>query len=227
VSQITAITEQKSNEKRVSSKKDRRYNIFLDEKYAFSVGEENMLKHKFEIGRKLTGEEVEKTKIGEAQRRLTDQVMNYLSFRPRSEKEILDYLTKAISKNEKIKWSQAKQSPLPELVIAKLKKYDLVNDKEFAKWWIDSRTRAKQKSRAIIQAELIQKGISKEQVELLLPKNKQSDLKLALKVIEKKRKTLERLSPQESRKKIYSWLGSRGFDFEIASDVFAIYSKKR
>lgn len=224
---ITAITEQKSNARRASAKKDRRYNIFLDEKYAFSVSEENRLRNKFEVGRQLTGDEVEKTKRGEAQRRLTDQVMNFLSYRPRSEKEVLDYLTKAVSKNENVKWSEAKQSPLPEQVIAKLKKYDLVNDKEFAKWWIDSRTRARQKSRAVIVAELVRKGINKEEVATMLPKNKASDLKLALKVIEKKSKALKKLSPQEARKKIYSWLGSRGFDFEIASDVFAIYSKKR
>lgn len=224
---VTAITEQKANTKRASAKKDRRYNIFLDEKYAFSVSEENLLKHKFEIGRTLTEEEVEKTKKGEAQRRLTDQVMNFLSYRPRSEKEVRDYLTKAISKNEKIKWSQAKESPLTDLVVSKLKKYKLVNDKEFAKWWIDSRTRAKQKSRAVIVAELTRKGISKDEVETILPKNNASDLKLALKVVEKKSKALEKLSSQEARKKIYSWLGSRGFDFEIASDVFAIYAKKR
>ncbi len=224
---ITAITEQKSNKRRASSRKDRRYNIFLDEKYAFSISEENLLKYKFELGRALTEDEVEKTKKGEAQRRLTDQVMNFLSYRPRSEKEVRDYLIKAISKNEKVKWSEAKESPLTDLIIVKLKKYELINDKEFAKWWIDSRTRSKQKSRAVIMMELVRKGISKEKVELLLPKNKTSDLNLAIKIIDKKRKTLDKLSTQDSKKKIYSLLGARGFDFEIASDVFAIYTKKR
>lgn len=225
--QITAITEQKANSKRQAANKDKRFNIFLDSKYAFSVGEEQLIKFKFNVGQTLSPEQIKSTKSEESEIKLKDQAINFLSYRPRSEKEIRDYIIKKISTSEKIKWQEAKSTPIADLIINKLKKYGLVNDQEFAKWWINSRTKTRPKGRILIKTELLQKGIDRNLIDKLLPKNAKTDLNLALRIVEIKKNRLKNLTIQEARKKIYYLLSSRGFDFDTLKEAFAIYAKKR
>ncbi len=224
---ITSITDQKANARRFKEKKDKRYNIFLNGKYAFSVGEENLLKLQLKEGQNISESRINSLKKEENQNKLLDKAINFLSYRLRSEQEIKDYLIKTISKSEKVKWVIAKESGLPEYVIKKLKKYGYVNDIDFTKWWIQSRTKARPKGRKLIEIELIKKGINKELINKLLPPRPKTDLELALKVLEKKRTKLEKLEPREVQRRIFNYLISRGFDYDVIHEAFAIYSKKR
>src|SRR5260221_1827517 len=80
--------------------------------------------------------------------------LRFLQIRRRSEKEIVEYLTK---------------KKVPEKTIADvlqfLKEKKYVNDTEFARWWIDQRTRVKPKGKRFIAIELQQKGVSKDIVD--------------------------------------------------------------
>lgn len=223
---VTAITEQRKNTKRRETKKDKRFNVFLDGKYTFSIGEEHLLKIKLKEEQDLTKDEIDSIKKEEGQRKLLDRAINFLSYRPRSEKEVKDYLIKTISKLENLKWSDAKESFLPDLTIQKLKNYSYINDNEFAKWWVESRSRTKPKGRRHIEAELKRKGIAQDIIEKVLPNNVTTDIDLALKVLEKKRPKLLKLQLREAQKKAYYYLGSRGFDFETIKEAFAIFQKR-
>lgn len=225
--QITSITEQKANLKRRQKEKDRRFNIFLDGKYSFSVGEENLLKFKVMEYKILTQDEINSIKGEENQSKLLDRAVNFLSYRPRSEKEVKDYLIKTISKAEKLKWNEARESSLPDIVIEKLRKYGYINDVEFAKWWIESRTKAKPKGRKLIELELKGKGVDSNLIVKLLPNKSKTDINLALKVLEKKKTKLSKLQPREVQKKVFNYLAYRGFDIDTIKETFAIYSKKR
>ncbi|MFI5241226.1 MAG: RecX family transcriptional regulator [Microgenomates group bacterium] len=223
---VTAITEQKKNAKRREAKKDKRFNIFLDGKYAFSIGEEHLLKIRLKEDQNLTSAEIGAINKEESISKLLGKSINFLSYRPRSEKELKDYLIRSISKSEKIKWSEAKESTTPDSVVQKLKKYGYIDDEEFAKWWTDSRLRARPRGRKFIELELKRKGISQITIDKVLPNNSETDLKLALQVLEKKRSKLEKLQPNELRRKVYYYLGSRGFDFDIIKEAFAIFTKR-
>lgn len=224
--QVTLISEQKANAKRLRAKKDARYNIYLDRKYAFSIGEENLFKFKLKEGQKLAPRQIEIIKNEEKENKLLDLAINFLSYRPRSEKEVSDYLVKTICKYENLKWQDAKLSEVPTLVINKLKKYGYINDSEFIKWWIASRTRSRPKGRRIIELELIRKGINRDEIQNLLPKNSQAELNLAVKVLEKKKRTLANLSTREAQRKIFNYLGSRGFNIDTIKEAIAIFQKK-
>src|SRR4051794_39564708 len=86
--------------------------------------------------------------------KLLAKTLRYLSFRPRSQKEITDYLKK---KNAEQK--------LQERVLSYLHDNKLIDDKEFASWWVDQRTRLTPRSKRIIAIELAQKGIDREIIE--------------------------------------------------------------
>ncbi|OGD85450.1 hypothetical protein A2164_01055 [Candidatus Curtissbacteria bacterium RBG_13_35_7] len=216
--QITSIEPQKKN-------KDR-FNIFIDGKFAFGNNMENLIKNQLKVGVNLNIKSIQKIIQKEEISKLTDSSLNFLSFRPRSQQEIKVYLTKKISKNENLPYHQAKESPLIEQIITKLKKYKYINDLEFTTWWIKSRNRSNPKGRFQIKAELIKKGINRDLIEQVLAKYSNQTV-LAKKAIEKKLTVWKNLSGNELKKKVYAYLSTRGFDFDTISHIVAYLEKKR
>lgn len=101
--------------------------------------------------------------------------------------------------------------------IKQLIELKFLNDDDFARTFIENRQR-KGKSKQSIQFELKLKGINKEQSEEVLEDAK-SDLKTALLYIEKRLRQFERYKPEERQKKIISRLRSRGYNWDIISEV--------
>lgn len=131
--------------------------------------------------------------------------LRFLSFRPRSEKEVIDNLRKK------------KVDPqVTEKIITKLKEKNFLNDSDFARWWIESRTRFKQRSLRVIKMELKQKGISKDTIEQIL--NSQlsifNEKEQIQKLIQKKIARFRGLSKHDLYQKLGGFLARRGFDYE-------------
>lgn len=135
-----------------------------------------------------------------------DKVYRYLSFRPRSEKEVQDYLKK-------------KKTP-PEVfekLIKLLKEKKLIDDTAFANWWIDQRKTFRPKGKIALKAELKQKGISDQITEEIL--SQVDELKLARKAAQKKLKIYSRFPPEELYQKISTFLSYRGFSWSTIKEI--------
>lgn len=127
--------------------------------------------------------------------------LRFLSYRPRSEKEVRDNLVK-------------KKAPVEiiETIIERLKEHKFIDDKEFASWFVEQRTAAKPKAARIIKMELKQKGISEEIIDdlpLVI-----DDLVNAKKLLDKKFARYKDLERDEIYKKLGSFLARRGFDWD-------------
>lgn len=216
--QITAITSQKKRPNRVS--------IFLDGDFAFGLKVDSVYENSLKVGKILTSEEIEKILKVEEFAKLQDIVFRFLNYRPRSEKEIRDHLTLKVAQKENVKFSQAKESPLIDSIISKLKKYKFINDLEFAKWFLNSRMRSHQKGLRLISMELKVKGIDQEIIKSIT-KNAGSEKDLATKAVEKKIKRWQKLSTLDFKKKFYQFLLARGFSYETIKETFAYFAKKR
>lgn len=214
---ITSISPQK--------RKPGRFNIFIDDKFAFGLSYLSFLKNNLKVGKYLDQEEIKKIISKEELSKLQELSLRFLSYRPRSEKEVRDYLIKKISTKEGIKFSQASDSPLIGEVITKLKRYKYLDDSEFAKWFSTSQTRSRPKSQRIIRFNLLKKGITKDIIDTTL-KDSPKDSDSARRAVEKKLARWQKLPPQDFKKKLYQYLASRGFDFETISETFAFFSKK-
>ena len=216
--QISAIEPQK--------RKKNRYSVFLDGNFAFGISASTLFENQLEVGKVLKEEEIVSILQKEELSKLTDRALHFLSYRLRSEKEVTDFLIKKIAAKENIKYHQAKDSLLINQVVSKLKKYKYLNDFEFAKWFISSRIKTKPKGLRLLKLELFNKGIDKDIAEKVLSKNL-NQKELAKKAIEKKIKKWQKLPPLELKKKVYSYLAGRGFDWEIIQEIVAILTKKR
>lgn len=143
-----------------------------------------------------------------------DRALRFLSYRPRSEKEIRDFL-----KKKKI------EPPIISKIIKKLKEQNFINDEEFTKWWIEQRQRNKPRGMRVIKMELKQKGISDELItncQLLIT----NQLELAKKALEKKVKSYRNLPREKAYRKLSQFLLRRGFDWDTVKDVIDEVLKK-
>lgn len=135
------------------------------------------------------------------------RALRYLSYRPRSEKEIRDRLMR---KNF---------DPLIiDKVIEKLKEDKFLNDTEFAEWWIDQRQEFKGKSKYVIKNELSEKGIDKQTIETTLDTAK-DDYETAKELFEKKKRRFENYTGDEYIKKVTGFLQRKGFSWDIIQKI--------
>lgn len=156
--------------------------------------------------------------------------LRFISFRPRSEKEVIDYLGKKLSKAKSVHGEvvqdESVSGGLDEKTIARimqrLTELKFIEDLSFAKFWIEQRTRIKPKALNAIKFELIYKGVSKEIIEQGLKelgKNATDDLRNAEILVERKMRSLKLLSREKRDQKIIGYLSRRGFDYEIIKRV--------
>lgn len=199
---ITAITPQK--------RKQGRFNIFLDGKFAFSLPADALTRSGLHENQEIAQDQLI-TLIKEGEFSLIfAKVLKYLSFRPRSELEIKQYLHKKDVGEETKK-----------LVLEKLKNLHFIDDKAFAKWWIEQRSIAKPKGSRLIKIELRRKGIISDLIdELLLEERPAGDeAVLAEKLARRKMERIKNLPTLEIRRKLFWALSQRGFSFEVIKET--------
>lgn len=129
---------------------------------------------------------------------LLNASFRFLSFRPRSAKEIEDFLHKKTK-------SMYVDSGVFKRVTDRLVELGYIDDAKFAAWWIEARQKTKPKGMRLIIQELKQKGIA------IMDIVEAPEDDIALRAIQKKREVWKRLPKLEQKKKIYDYLGRRGF----------------
>ena len=207
MNQITDIEPQKKNPKRV--------NIFLDEKFAFGVSLESKIINHLKVSEQLTPKRVDELIFQDQVERLYEKAIKFLSYRPRSEKEIKDNLLQKLWKTDKGEEEKKNFEDSISEVIKKLKKIGQIDDAEFARWWVEQRTRFKKTSPRILKAELLKKGIKKELIDQIFSEISINPLDLALETARKKLKNYQNTNPKTFREKMSRFLAAKGFDWEV------------
>lgn len=132
---------------------------------------------------------------------LRDKVLKYLAFRPRSEREVRDYL--------KRKGSDEKET---QALISQLRDEHLIDDAKFLAWYVESRSRASPRGRRLLTWELKQKGIAAQILNL-------DEEELASRALEKKWRLWSRLPRRDFSLKAGRFLAGRGFAWETIAQV--------
>jgi regulatory protein len=216
VPKITSVEPQKKN--------PRRYNIFLDGKFAFGADEDTVVKMRLVEGKDIAELDLEKiifeTQIG----KLMEKMYGLFSVRNRSEKEIRDYLKRKNWEN-KIKDKDEVSDLVIEALIENLKRKEMINDKAFAQSWVEGRRRSKKKGNRALAAELFQKGIDPETIQEVINTDDNQE-KLAEEALQKKMKSFSSLPEKEFFQRAVTFLMRKGFDFSIAKSAVEKILKK-
>ena len=216
-------------------KKEGRFNVYLDGKFAFGIDEETLVRENLKVGQEVSSRYTHKLVYGATVEKLVDKALRFLSFRPRSEKEVRDYLWKK-ARRKKVGLLSF-QSPtlgnsgsLIDEVIVRLKDLGYVDDKAFVSWWLEQRIRFRPRGKMLLRSELFAKGIDRDLIEEELSKySTEDELSWAKRVLEKRVSRWDNKSDfkskrkvglgREERKKLSSHLARRGFTWEVIEEI--------
>jgi len=193
---ITALVLQAGNRERA--------NVFLDGELAFSLHVD--LAARLHRGQELSADDIAELKRLDACEVAYARALNYLSYRPRSEYEMTQYLREKGSEDATI-----------AAVLERLRRAGLVDDRAFAQFWVGSREASRPKGAWGLRAELRQKRVPDEIIDSVV-----ADLDeeaSALSAAERKAAHLAHLDEATFRSRLLAFLRRRGFGYDVCRRV--------
>ncbi len=190
---------------RQEKQKDR-VNIYLDGEFAFGLNELDAVS--LRKGQILTEEEIAQLRDQDAVVRAFDQAVGYLSYRPRSRQEIQQYL----------KGKKNIPPDIQERAITRLETAGYLDDRAFARYWIENRTQFQPRGPHALRYELRQKGIAPGLIEELLRDTVDVEA-AAYQAASAQGRRLRGRTRQEYRQKMGAFLQRRGFGYSTASQI--------
>ncbi len=182
-----------------------RYNIFVDEKYAFSLDESQVLSTGIRVGREYTENELESLKDESTFGKAYARALEYIMRRPRSIKELRDYA-----------WRKQWEKPMAERVINKLIDKGYLDDAKFAEAWVRHRALGKPMSERKLRLELKQKGVSDDIANDALQTDEDFDELAALRQL-----VLKKRQRYDDEQKLIAYLARQGFGFDDIKTVLS------
>ncbi|MDO4889588.1 MAG: RecX family transcriptional regulator [Candidatus Saccharibacteria bacterium] len=189
-------------------KNDHRVNIFIDEKFAFSLDLAQVVDFKLKVGKTLTEPEIKKLKKASNFGKLYQRTLEWVLSRPRSIRETKDYLRK--KQFDKKDYGITDEDIEKVLEILLEKKY--LDDQKFTEYYIENRFTKKGISRKRLKLELAKKGISPETIDGALEASGRDETEEIKKVIVKKRTRYD-------DEKLLQYLVRQGFDYELSKSI--------
>jgi regulatory protein len=188
---ITSIKQQAKNHQR--------YSIFVEESYAFSLGEAALLDSKVYKGQEINEEELKELKTKSTDDKLYIQTLNYVSRYNKTKWEVSQYLKR-----------KTESPALIELILNKLSILGLIDDFKFAKTYTSNRLRLRPTSRRKIQYELIKKHVEKVAIDQAMANIEVPESSSLNSLIEKKRLQTK----YQDSTKLMQYLARQGFNYE-------------
>jgi regulatory protein len=194
MSRITGLTAGKGREKRV--------NVFLDGRLAFSLSAEVAIKEGLRTGRELSEDEREALALADRYQKCLNTAYRFLAARPRSEAEIRQRLRKGGLEPEYV-----------ERAVARLREQGLIDDGAFARYWNDNRQTFRPRSRRLTAMELRRKGLDSAAIEPVV--GEIDDGASAYRAALDKAGRLHGTDFEVFRRRLGEFLRRRGFDYDI------------
>ena len=191
---ITSIQQQKKNKKR--------YSIFLDGEYSFSVSGETLLKSALKDGMELTENDIKDISKEETNSLAFESALRLLDFAARSKKELIERLKRKKIPQEAI-----------DSALARVESAGFINDDKFARDYARNQV-LRGKGPIAIRFELKRKGIDAETITDIMDGIKESSedtLESAVQAAERKLKTMKNQPPEVIARRLTGFLARRGF----------------
>lgn len=189
-----------------------RYDVYIDEKPSLRISDTLLVKWGIFAGMEIDEATFEKLSSAERSESAYQQALNFVSYRPRSSKEVLDNLArKSFDRDVAVQ------------VVDLLKDQHLLNDVEFARMFVRDRLKGKPMGRSLLRKKLMDKGISFQLSDRVLKEyvTDEDEEAAAKALLTRKLKAsaarFSKLDALTRQKRLMEYLVQRGFSFEIAS----------
>jgi len=189
---ITALRFQKRNKDRV--------NVYLDGRFAFGLAAVEAAR--LQVGQTLSDADIARLRNQDEIERAYERALNFLSYRPRSEAEVRRNLR---GKNLEEK--------AVEGVIERLTRAGLLDDREFARYWVENRLQFKPRGVRALRQELWEKGVPDAVIAEAIEGFDEEDA--ARRVAEAGARRMAHLESRDFRRKLNAYMARRGFSYAV------------
>ena len=198
MSKITGLKQGKNRAKRI--------HVYVDDKFALSLAPETALKENLGIGQDLGRAALEELANKDLRQRCFNSAVRFLGYRPRSESEIKQRLTRHGFDDGTI-----------DKTLVKLKDMGYVDDTAFAHFWVENRETFSPRSRRMAKFELKRKGLKADIIDQAV--NEINEKESAYRAAQNRARRLTALDYQDFRLRLGQYLGRRGFGYGIISEI--------
>ncbi len=191
-------------------KRKGRYNVYINDMFAFGVDEEVLLRFELKKGLHVTPELQKEIEAEDTFAKAYSKTLNYLSHSLRTEKQIRDYLVK----NEIDIYT--------DRIIGTLKELKLIDDLIYSESYVRTMANVNQKGPRNIEQDLKQRGVSEHTImDALMEYPEEQQLENAIDLAEKKWMKTKNSSTFESIQKVKQYLVNKGYNFEQADQAIS------
>jgi regulatory protein len=187
---------------RAGRRQGKRVNVFLDDRFAFSLEAEVALKENLQVGQELSEDKIEALTGSDLFHRCLNAAFRYLDYRPRSEAELRERLKRRGFDGDNV-----------EAVLARLREQGLVDDLAFAQFWKDNRQSFRPRSRWLTRLELRQKGVANDIIDQVVADVDDEDS--AYRAALSRAHSLPDSDYQGFRHRLSEYLRRRGFGYRV------------
>lgn len=206
---ITRIGRQKNN--------NERYNLYLDEKYAFSLDEAVLIKYQLSKGKVIEEFTLDEIVFDDEVRKAFNKAINFLSYRMRSEYEV----------KQKLLQNEYGEAVILE-AIRKLYEYGFLNDESFTKALVETQKKNSKKGPTAIRQELKKKGIDKDLQEKVLGNySEEEQVDIARTLAEKIINQNQDKTPRQIKQKVQDTLQRKGYNFSIITQALSTFELEK
>jgi regulatory protein len=193
---VTALRFQKRNKNRV--------NVYLDGQFAFGLAAIEAAR--LRVGQALGDDDIARLQRQDKAERAYERALNFLSYRPRSEAEVRRSLHK-----------KGVQEEVVEVVIERLTRAGMLDDREFARYWVENRLQFNPRGARALGHELRQKGVPASIIaDALVGFDEEA---AARKASEAGARRLAHLEPDAFRRRLGAYLARRGFAYVVIAPL--------
>lgn len=145
-----------------------------------------------------------------SEKKTFDRAVNLLTYKPRSVRELRERLLEKV-------WTDHE---IVEEVIEKLKKYNYLNDEQFARDFAASRIRQKPIGKRRLRLDLMKKKLDKETIDKALTEvfEESPEVEIIDRAIAKRLRIKGIPEEQSDKKKFFDHLLRLGFDYDVIRD---------
>ena len=187
-----------------------RISVFIDGEFVFALPDIIVATRGLKRGLELTLEQVrELAGIAEGEK-ATAAALNFVSYRPRSEREVRDRLR-----------SKAYEPASIDYAIEKMRGWRYLDDTKFAEFWVESRAEHSPRGKRALQSELRAKGVDREVVERVLDETDLDEGNAALEIARKRLRSLSSYDEETQRRRLSAFLARRGYGWDVVKPVLA------
>jgi regulatory protein len=181
-----------------------RFAIEIDGRGGLTLSEDVLVRSGLSVGDPLDAAAIADLLSSDEIARAIEAALNFLAYRPRSEREVRDRLRRGAFNADTV-----------DRVIARLYEWRYLDDADFARRWVENRTEQRPRGRRLLQQELRQKGIDAETAREVIADADLDEAAAAEALARRRAPSYAGEDPAVIRRRLAAYLARRGYDYDV------------